>query len=300
MEYRHLQFFLALADELHFRRAAARCSVTPPVLTEQLKRLEDELGGQLFERTTRVVRLTPLGTAFRVEAQAAIDRLDQAKLAARHFAAGGDRTLRIGMSTAFTHSAIPAALAAFRAANPGVKLFVQEMGSPEAETAVGAREIDIGLVHPPLGRTDLHTIALEPEPLDAVYRADCFQVDAGAGLTAVLKGPLIWHPLRRAPHLTASIFAYAEAQGLTPRIVAEAGTWLAARVLAEAGAGIALIPRSLASVPRPQLTRQDLGPEGLALQNAISLRASDRRDPLMAGLARLLADSVPRHADAGP
>lgn len=87
MEYRRLQLFLALADELHFRRAATRCNVTPSVLSEQLKRLEDELGGPLFSRTTRSVALTPLGNAFRTEARAALDRLAQAKLAAKHFVA---------------------------------------------------------------------------------------------------------------------------------------------------------------------------------------------------------------------
>ncbi|MEO0521548.1 MAG: LysR family transcriptional regulator [Pseudomonadota bacterium] len=285
MEYRRLQLFLALADELHFRRAAARCDVTPSVLTEQLKRLEDELGGALFTRTTRNVALTQLGTAFRTEARAALDRLAQAKLAAKHFVAGGDRTVRISFTPAYL-SELPNALAAFRAIHPQTKLFVEEMGTVEAESALGRREIDLALLHPPLDRSDLALNALKPKPLEAVFNAGTFGLGHDVHLPDVLEHPIIWHPHHRAPRLSAALFAQAERVGCVPHIVAEAGSWAAAQVMAATGVGVALLPFGLVREPRSTLSSSALSKHPLKLECAIAMRGEDSNDPLLLDLAK--------------
>lgn len=290
MEYRRLQLFLALADELHFRRAAARCNVTPSVLTEQLKRLEDELGGALFTRTTRNVALTQLGKAFRLEARAALDRLAQAKLAAKHFVAGGDRTVRISFTPAYL-SELPHALSNFRARHPQTKLFVQEMGTVEAESALGRREIDLALLHPPLDRSDLLLNALEPKPLEAVFNSESFGFEDHVDLGDILEHPLIWHPHSRAPRLSATLFAQAERVGRVPNIVAEAGSWAAAQVMAAAGIGVALLPTGLLGAPRRTLSRSALRKRPLKLECATALRGEDSDDPLLLDLANEILGS---------
>ncbi|MDX8349117.1 LysR family transcriptional regulator [Cognatiyoonia sp. IB215446] len=294
MEYRRLQLFLALADELHFRRAATRCNVTPSVLTEQLKRLEDELGGPLFSRTTRSVALTPLGSAFRVEARAALDRLAQAKLAAKHFVAGGNRTLRMSFTPAFM-SEIPRVLAAFRALHPETKLFVQEMGTVEAESALGRREIDLALLHPPLDRADLLLCDLQPKPLEAVYDPKVFALRDDVPLQDVLTHPLIWHPHHRAPRLTATLFARAEACGCLPHIVAEAGSWAAAQVMAAGGVGVALLPTGIVTEGRSNAAVSAIDAHPLSLECAVATRRNDADDPLLTDLTRLLSDAATAH-----
>lgn len=294
MEYRRLQLFLALADELHFRRTATRCNVTPSVLTEQLKRLEDELGGPLFARTTRSVALTPLGNAFRTEARAALDRLAQAKLAAKHFVAGGNRTLRVSFTSAFV-SEIASALAAFRAIHPETKLFVQEMGTVEAESALGRREIDLALLHPPLDRADLSLCDLQPKPLEAVYDPKVFALRDNAPLQDVLSHPLIWHPHHRAPRLTATLFARAEACGRLPHIVAEAGSWAAAQVMAAGGVGVALHPTGIVMEGCSNTTFSAINANPLSLECAVATRSNDADDPLMTDLSRLLSDAAAAH-----
>lgn len=290
MEYRRLQLFLALADELHFRRAATRCNVTPSVLSEQLKRLEDELGGQLFVRTTRSVALSAFGKAFRSEARAALDRLSQAKLAARHFAAGGNRTVRVSFTPAF-QSELPLALAAFRAAYPETKLFVQELGTVDAESALGRHEIDVALLHPPLDRSDLTLYPLQQKPLQAVYDPRVFDLGDAAKLDRVLAHPLIWHPHHRAPRLTAALFARAEECKRLPRIVAEAGTWAAAQVMAAGGIGIAMLPNGMVGGAHGNIAVSDIDMQPLTLECAVASRSDEIDDPILLELSRLLAEA---------
>lgn len=291
MEYRRLQLFLALADELHFRRAATRCNVTPSVLSDQLKRLEDELGGPLFSRTTRSVALTPLGNAFRTEARAALDRLAHAKLAAKHFVAGVNRTLRLSFTPAFMGE-IPHALAAFRAIHPETKLFVQELGTVEAESALGRREIDLALLHPPLDRADLSLCNLQTKPLEAVYDPKVFALGDHVPLQDVLLHPLIWHPHHRAPRLSAALFAKAEACGRLPNIVAEAGSWAAGQVMAAGGIGVALLPTGIVAEGRSTAAVAAINANPLRLECAVATRSNDAEDPLLTDLSRLLLDAA--------
>lgn len=292
MEFRRLRFFLTLADELHFRRAAARCGVTPSVLSEQLRRLEDELGGPLFLRTTRVVQLTPLGVSFRQEAQAALNRLEQAKLAAQRFASGSARTVRIGLTTSFAYSPAVTAFAHFRDSHPETELFVQELGTVDIESALARYEIDVGLLHPPIDHSELIFEDLGVEPLDAVHGA-AIELRGRPHLSDVLAQPLIWHPHRRAPRLSADLFAKAQASGCVPNIVAEAESWHAARVLAAAGVGVALLPRPLAMLENAALRKAIVG-QPLAIKCAAATRSSDGDDYLLGQFINCVAQTMKR------
>ncbi|MGF1553696.1 MAG: LysR family transcriptional regulator [Paracoccaceae bacterium] len=291
MEARRLRLFLVLADELNFRRAAERTGVTQSVLSAQVRRLADELGAALFARTTRTVRLTPFGVAFRPEAEAAIARLDHARLAARRFAEGAERTLRLGLTAVFALSPAMDAVAAFRRAHPGVDLVVREAGTVEAEAALARGDIDLALLHPPLDRTDLSVSPLASEPLDAVFAPDAFALSAEPALDEVLAHPLVWHPRRRAPRLSDALVAAARDAGRAPRVVAEAETFLAALALAAVGVGVALLPRPLARLREGALARRAIRGVPLALGCAVALREERADDPLLTALSRCLVDA---------
>ena len=252
------------------------------------------MGGPLFARTTRSVALTPLGNAFRIEARAALDRLAQAKLAARYFVAGGNRTLRMSFTPAYM-SEISHALAAFRTMHLETKLFVQELGTVEAESALGRREIDVALLHPPLDRADLSLCHLQSKPLEAVYDPKVFELCDNAPLHDVLAHPLIWHPHHRAPRLTATLFARAEACGRLPHIVAEAGSWAAAQVMAAGGVGVALLPKGIVTEGRSNAVVSAIDAHPISLECAVAIRCDDEEDPLLTKLSRLLSDAAAGH-----
>ena len=144
----------------------------------------------------------------------------------------------------------------------------------------------MALLHPPLDRSDLTLSALEPKPLEAVANTNIFGFGDDVHLRDVLDHAVIWHPHNRAPRLSAALFAQAERVGRVPNIVAEAGSWAAAQVMAAAGVGVALLPFGLPWEPRSMLSRSALSNHPLKLEYAIALRSEDSNDPLLLDLAK--------------
>src|SRR5690348_6156626 len=122
MELRHLRYFIAVAEELHFGRAAHRLQMAQPPLSQQIRQLERELGVQLFERTTRYVRLTSAGQALVIPAQKVIDDVDTAIRAAKAGGQGEYGKVVVGFSGAASHIALPKLARAVRSAYPRIEL----------------------------------------------------------------------------------------------------------------------------------------------------------------------------------
>jgi DNA-binding transcriptional LysR family regulator len=131
MELRHLRYFLAVAEDLHFGRAARRLRIAQPPLSKQIRQLEEELGFPLFERTSRQVRLTEAGRLFRDEARGILERLEQATVDARRVARGESGTLTVGMVASATYALLPLLYRRFGERFPDVKLTLREMVTAE-------------------------------------------------------------------------------------------------------------------------------------------------------------------------
>jgi len=129
MELRHLRYFVTVAEELHFGRAAQRLHLSQPPLSMQMKALEQELGAQLLERSPRRVELTPAGQVFLKEAREILARVEQAGDAARRAARGEVGELIVGFVTIADYNLLPQTLSAFRARNPGIRLVLREATS---------------------------------------------------------------------------------------------------------------------------------------------------------------------------
>jgi DNA-binding transcriptional LysR family regulator len=127
MELRHLRYFVAVAEELHFGRAAARLHVAQPPLSRQIRDLEEELGATLFDRTRRAVALTVAGTAFLEDVRRVFESVERATAAARRAHRGESGILRIGYVGAVAYSGLPEIVRAHRACFPGVEIRMQEM-----------------------------------------------------------------------------------------------------------------------------------------------------------------------------
>lgn len=144
MELRHLRYFVAVAENLSFRRAAEQLHVAQPALSKQIKDLEQDVGARLLDRNTGGVMLTDAGNVFLDEARDILERVEMATETARGAADGSSGRLTIGNLGALSASFLPAALSAFRARYPKVEVNLNEMGIPEQEVALKSGAIQLG------------------------------------------------------------------------------------------------------------------------------------------------------------
>src|SRR4029453_2884439 len=168
MELRHLRYFVAVAQELHFGRAAARLQVAQPALSRQIRDLEEEMALRLFERNRRRVALTAAGAAFLDEARSLLGHVERAVHTARRAARGEHGTLRIGYVPAVVYTGLPEIVRAFRKRLPGVAVQFKEMSPPLQLEALLGERVDVGFVRGPVHEPALAAMTVLEEPLVAV------------------------------------------------------------------------------------------------------------------------------------
>lgn len=263
MELRHLRYFIAIAEERNFTRAAARLGIQQPPLSQQLQALERDLGVRLFERLPRGVELTTAGAAFLDDARATLASLDQAAARARRVAGGAEGALVVGVaSSAATHPIVPSVIATFSARHPGVHLSFVEGNAATLTDAVAAGEAHAALLRAPVDRpAAIRFDRLLQEPLLAALPA-AHALAARAAKRAppwIALRELADHPfilVRRpgAPGMYADLVAASAEAGFTPRIAAEVGNMLTNILLVAAGVGVSVVPASMRGI-QPTLVR---------------------------------------------
>jgi DNA-binding transcriptional LysR family regulator len=166
MELRHLRYFVAVAAERHFGRAAARLHLSQPALSQQIRRLEGELGLTLLERDRRGVRLTPEGEAFLAEARAVVQQADRAAAVARALAAGATGRLRLSYVVTMSGGLPETIVSEYRRRYPGVELLADSGSTAHNAARLAAGELDVAFVHPPFeGAAELRWVEVATEPL---------------------------------------------------------------------------------------------------------------------------------------
>ena len=150
-DIRQLRYFIAVAERLHFGRAAAALSISQPPLSRAIRDLEAELGVRLFARSRRRVELTPAGEHLLGEARRLLASLERAAQEVHAMASGEKGRLRIGFVSLADFGVLPGLLKAYKAARPGVTLALREMLSPEQAAGLAAGDLDFGLLLPPVG-----------------------------------------------------------------------------------------------------------------------------------------------------
>src|SRR5258706_1028887 len=159
-----LRYFIAVAERLHFGRAAQALHISQPPLSRAIRALESRLGVALFVRSRRRVELTPEGARLLEEARRMLGQLERAVLELRAIAAGAQGRLRIGFVSLADYGVLPNLLKAFKAARPAVRLALREMLSPEQAAALAAGELDFGLLLPPVaGAEALEHVVVQRE-----------------------------------------------------------------------------------------------------------------------------------------
>ncbi len=165
MELRHLAYFVAVAEELHFARAATRLKVAEPALSRQIRQIERELNVQLLERTTRSVRLTSAGSAFLEEARRALIQVERAVSVAQQAQRGEAGQLLVGFSTSAAYDVLPRLVQAYHARYPAVEIKPQHFIGYEQLRALEERRIHVGIVRQPTQHQSLLTEVVYREPM---------------------------------------------------------------------------------------------------------------------------------------
>lgn len=246
MELRHLRYFVVLAEELHFGRAAKRLHITQPPLSLNIKQLEGELGLQLFERSSHGVKLTPAGESFRRSAQLLLAEAAQAARKARDVAAGVTTRVRIGFVGSMLFRGLPEKLASFQAAHPQVQTELFELNSAEQVDAFGRRQLDLGFVH---------TARLPSELSRTLYVSESFVLCTPSGgarskppsLEKLARDPLVIFARGVSPDYYERIMRLCAQLGLDPPVRHEVRHWLSVVALVSRGTGYALVPEAMAS-----------------------------------------------------
>jgi DNA-binding transcriptional LysR family regulator len=247
MELRHLRYFVAVAEELHFRRAAERLYVAQPAVSEQIRKLEAELGVRLFDRTHRSVYLTEPGKALLGDARRVLQMADAAQHAARNANGRTHSRLRVGYVPDALPSSVPRALQHLAVAAVGVEIAL-ETGTPLGLiAAVRDGAIDAAVVALPAPTKGLRVTLLEPQPLVVALRADEARgKESGVTLEALDPDRLIVLARAANPALHDAVVAQCRASGVAPALVEAAEARVESALLAvAAGGGVALLPASV-------------------------------------------------------
>jgi len=248
MELRHLRYFIAVAEELHFGRAAQVLGISQPPLSQQIQALEQEVGARLFERTNRRVELSEAGRLFLQEARLVLAQVDKAADVARRAQLGELGELKIGFtSSAPFNSSIPQAIFAFRQAFPAVHLNLQEMSSTEVAESLVDESIQVGLMRPLPLPDSLSVVELMREPLVAVLNAGHPLVEGserGLHLAQLAQEPFVFFPRTYGSGLYAQLLNLARDAGFSPHFAQEAGEAMTIIGLVSAGLGVSVLPAS--------------------------------------------------------
>lgn len=255
MELRHLRYFVAVAEELHFGRAAARLHIAQPPLSRQIRDLEREVGTALFERVSRGVELTAAGRAFLPEARLTLAQAARAQRTAERAARGEVGRLRVGFVEAATYSRVlPEVLGFFRMHLPNIGISLFEMDAQAQADAFRDGRIDLGLLHSVPADAD-RLLHVEPVYTEAMIAAvpgtHRLASQTRVALGAFAEESFVLFPRTGAPRLYDDVIASCRAAGFNPRVVQEATAWHTLASLVGAGVGLAFVPRSLTSFQSP-------------------------------------------------
>ncbi|NOK63032.1 MAG: LysR family transcriptional regulator [Chloroflexi bacterium AL-W] len=287
MELRHLRYFIAVAEELHFGRAATRLQMAQPPLSLQIRQLEQDLDVQLFHRTKRRVELTHAGHIFLEEARATIRQAEQARLAAQRASRGEVGQLHLGFVRSATYHVLPELMRAFRRYRPTVEVTLHEHTTMQQVHALHQQRIDVGIVRPPIAGTDLFRETLLQETLVLALPDTHRCVDqASVSLQTIATEPFIMFPRHLGPGLYDQIVQLCHRAGFSPNIVQEAVQMQTIVSLVAAELGIALVPASITHFTRTGVVYCPLQEPSPTLELALAWRL-DERSPVVQALLRV-------------
>ena len=301
MELRHLRYFRAVAEELHFGRAAERLHIAQPPLSQQIRVLEHDLGVDLLVRTTRKVELTAAGAAYLRRAVAILDAVDQAGEQARRIAEGTEGQLAIGCVGSATYSLLPALVRSLREALPNVDVSVRgEMLAPAQLSALAAGAIDLALLRPPVPPSGLVVETVRRDPLlVAVPAGHTLAARRQVSVSDLRDEEFIAHAGRGRSVMSSVLAAVCADAGFVPRVrheVAETSTLV---TLVAAGLGVAIVPDPTAALDIAGVRYRPLIPSTLGV-DLLAVRAANANSAITEHVLAVLREVVRMDAENRP
>lgn len=281
MELRHLRYFIAVGESLHFGRAAEQLHMSQPPLTRQIQQLEQELGVALFARTNRRVELTAVGQLFLAEAKPLLTQFDSLKHHVSEAAGGRMGKLAIGFISVADYHVLPSMLREFQSRFPSVTLNLREATTDLQIESLRKNEIDVGIILAPLTDPSLQFQPLFQEELVAVLPSTNENSSTPSPARAIsmhslADQPFVMFPRHSAPGLYDAIIGACDRAGFAPRVAQEAIQMQTIISLVSVGMGVALVPASLTNLGRagvsyrPLKEKSPLVTTGLAWKNSNS------------------------------
>lgn len=291
MDLRQLRYFVAVAEELHFGRAAERLAITQPPLSFNIRQLEDSLGFALLRRSTREVALTPAGRVMYQEAVKILALARDAQGLASRAAKGETGAVHVAFVGSAMLTKLAAAIHAFAQERPGVEVVVHELNSFEQIEALQRGLIDIGIAHPRVIPVGLASRMLYAERFICVLPSDHpLAAQAHVDLRQLRLEDFVLFPRHFAPEYYDKIVALCMGAGFTPSIRHEVRHMLTIATLVSQNFGVSLVPASVALVQLPNLACRPLARPGRASELHGVWRADEQAPAVLALLAALEAN----------
>lgn len=252
MELRHLKYFVAVAEELHYGRAAKKLHIAQPPLSQQIMNLEEELGIKLFDRSRRSIRLTNAGSHFLKEARQVLFHVEHATETARRIYHGQAGRLMVGFVGSVIHTFLPEGLRLFRDKFSDVELVLHEINTAEQIKSLHAGRIDVGFHYSDAPDSLLSSRTLTVAPLMAVLpKKHALANRKSLHLSELAREPFIANTRTTEPVVRDAFISMCHSAGFTPRITQEAGQVQTVLGLVASGLGTCLLPDFIKHIRRP-------------------------------------------------
>lgn len=249
MELRHLRYFVAVGEELHFGRAAARLSIVQPSLSQQIRQLEDELGFALLYRTKRSVELTDAGKVFLSEAQQVLARVQEAKRTAQRAYRGEVGRLVVGYISSSTYDLLPVMLRIYRERFPDVEVALRELTTREQLRALKEEYIDVGLLRLPISVPLIQVEVVRREPIVCVLpEKHPLTVRQRIAVSELANEQFVLQSSQRGAGYYVQLMNLCLASGFSPNVIQEVTEIHTIVSLVAAGMGISLVPLSARNI----------------------------------------------------
>jgi DNA-binding transcriptional LysR family regulator len=277
MELRHLRYFIAVAEELHFSRAAERLHMAQPPLSQQIQQLEVELGVELLQRRTkRQVQLTEAGQVFLQEAYRLLAQLDQAICVTQRTGRGELGQLVVGFTSSVAYDILPSLLQQFREQFPEVRLVLHELTTSQQEQAFREGRIQVSFGHPPIEGDDLDLECILQEPLVVALPemhplAELEQVS----VRSLSQESFVLFPRPLGPGLYDQILSLCQQASFSPLVAQEAIQMQTIIGLVSGGMGIAIVPASMQNLQRIGVVYRPIQEATPLVETAVIWRKTD-------------------------
>lgn len=260
MDIKHLYYFIAVAEELHFSKAAKRLNIAQPPLSQQIRNLENELGVELFNRSKRHVELTVAGEILKKNTYNIIEEINKVQEEVKYVYDGKKGVLKVGFTGSVTFDLLPKLIKTYEVEYPNINIQLRQLTTSDQIAALKEGSIDLGILVTPINEDDLTSINLYQERFIAILPKDHPLVLKNHPLTAeeLVQYPLIVPPRMAGAVYHDSILSFFRDYGLTPKIAHEVEELQTIVSLTSFDLGIALLPASMKSVPTTFVHYRDI------------------------------------------